>query len=131
MMIAGWDRPCDHRRSEGTELRSITMDGFAPGERSREPRSGLQALVYSPPMASTAITRRGGIFRWTRVRFTLVVSVLLGLLLSISNESPTLTVIARAVIVGMGALFAFGLLEQWPQRLPRKLPRSVLQLIGI
>ncbi|MFL6576866.1 MAG: sensor histidine kinase [Povalibacter sp.] len=82
-------------------------------------------------MASTAITRRGGIFRWTRVRFTLVVSALLGLLLSISNESPTLTVIARAVIVGMGALFAFGLLEQWPKRLPRKLPRSVLQLIGI
>src|SRR6188508_2447083 len=84
-----------------------------------------------PDMVSTAVPKSGGIFRWTRVRFTLIVASVFGLLLSINNESPTLAVVARAMIVAMGALFAFGLLEQWPKRLPRKLPRSVLQLLGI
>ena len=82
-------------------------------------------------MASTALHKSAGIFRWTRLRFTLIVASVFGLLLSINNESPTLAVVARAIIVAMGALFAFGLLEQWPKRLPRKLPRSVLQLLGI
>ncbi len=65
------------------------------------------------------------------MRFTLGTSVLFGLLLSHGNDSPTLVVIARAVLVGTGALIAFGLFEQWPKRLPPWLSRSALQLIGI
>jgi Histidine kinase/Histidine kinase-, DNA gyrase B-, and HSP90-like ATPase len=86
-------------------------------------------------MVSTAIPVKprglARILSWQRVRVTLVASILLGLLNSIDNEAATLVVIARAIIVGFCALLAFGLFEQWPKRLPKRLPRSVLQLIGI
>jgi signal transduction histidine kinase len=71
------------------------------------------------------------IFAWRRVRFTLVVSALFGLLQSAVNEAPTLIIIARFVMVGLAALIAFGLFERWPRELPARLPRSVLQLVGI
>ena len=85
-------------------------------------------------MASTVLPKNDGtnaILRWSRLRFIVVVSAVFGLLLSIDNETATLIVFARAIVVGMAALMAFGVLERWPRRLPRKLPRSVLQLIGI
>jgi signal transduction histidine kinase len=86
-------------------------------------------------MASTAIPLKprglARILSWRRVRVTLVASVLLGLLNSIDNETATLIVIARAIIVGLATLLVFGLFEQWPKRLSKRLPRSVLQLIGI
>ena len=68
---------------------------------------------------------------WRRVRFTLVVSALFGLMLSLASETSTLIVVARAMMVGLAAMLAFGLFEQWPRRLPRWLARSALQLIGI
>lgn len=68
---------------------------------------------------------------WRRVRFTLGVSALFGLLLSLPSETSTLIVVARAVMVGVAAMLAFGLFEQWPRRLPRWLARSALQLLGI
>ena len=68
---------------------------------------------------------------WRRVRFTLIASSLLGLLLSAGNETATLIVIIRAMIVGFAAMLAFGLFEQWPRRLPARLSRSVLQLVAI
>ena len=85
-------------------------------------------------MASTVVAKNdgpGAILRWSRLRFTLLVSTVFGLLLSIDNETPTLLVIVRAAIVGLATLLAFGVLERWPRHLPKKLPRSVLQLIGI
>jgi hypothetical protein len=84
-----------------------------------------------PAAASTSPRILGPIFRWTRVRFTVAVSCAFGLLLSIDNETSTLIVVLRAVVVGMAALFAFGLFERWPRRLPKWLARSGLQLIGI
>lgn len=74
---------------------------------------------------------RALILGWPRVRFTLVVSALFGLLLSIDNETPTLIMITRTIFVGIAAMIAFGLFEQWPRRLPNWVARSVLQLIGI
>jgi hypothetical protein len=71
------------------------------------------------------------ILSWPRLRFTLLVSAVCGLLLGMHNESPTLIVVARAVIVGLAVLMAFGLFEQWPRRRPRGLARAVLQLVGI
>lgn len=68
---------------------------------------------------------------WRRVRFTLGISTLFGLVLSIGMEVSTLVVVARAMLVGLAAMLAFGLLEQWPRRLPRWLARSALQLVGI
>ena len=68
---------------------------------------------------------------WPRVRLTLGVSALLGLLLSLPSETATPVVVARAVLVGFSAMLAFGFFEQWPRRLPKRLGRSVLQLIAI
>lgn len=76
-------------------------------------------------------TGRAAIFSWPRVRVVLGICTLFGLLLSIGHESPTPVVIARTIFVGVGALFAFGLFERWPRRLPRWLARSAIQLVAI
>ena len=68
---------------------------------------------------------------WGRVRFTLGISALFGLLLSLPSETSTFIVVARAMMVGLAVMLAFGLFEQWPRRLPSWLARSALQLIGI
>jgi len=92
-------------------------------------------MLYSAaPMASVASAAPTGfarIFAWRRLRFTLIVSAIFGVLLGISNETATIVIIVRAVIVGSAILFVFGLFEHWPKRLPRWLPRTVLRLIGI
>jgi two-component sensor histidine kinase len=68
---------------------------------------------------------------WRRVRFTLGMSILFGLLLSIGMQTPTLVVVARVMLVGLMAMLVFGAFEQRPRGLPRWLPRSALQLIGV
>lgn len=68
---------------------------------------------------------------WRRVRFTLGISALFGLVLSLPSETSTLIVVARAMMVGLAVMLAFGVFEQWPRRLPNWLARSALQLIGI
>ena len=84
-----------------------------------------------PPAASAAPTGLARIFAWPRLRFTLAVSAAFGVLLGIGNETATLIIIIRAALVGSAILFAFGLFERWPKRLPRWLPRTVLRLVGI
>lgn len=68
---------------------------------------------------------------WRRVRFTLGISALFGLVLSLPSETSTLIVVARAMMVGLAVMLAFGVFEQWPRRLPNWLARSALQLTGI
>lgn len=70
-------------------------------------------------------------FGWQRVSLTLGVSIVLGLFLSLSSRTPAAVVVLRAVIVGLAALFAYGLLEQWPRRLPDWIERWSLQLIAV
>jgi signal transduction histidine kinase len=95
----------------------------------------MHPFVYSHAMALAAdsLKPRGLtlMLGWRRVRFTLGISTLFGLVLSIGMEVSTLVVVARAMLVGLAAMLAFGLLEQWPRRLPRWLARSALQLVGI
>ncbi len=71
------------------------------------------------------------IFAWARVRFTLAVSAAFGLLISFGNDVPTLLVIARAMLFGLGLLLVFGMLERWPRQLPGWLARFAWQLGGI
>ncbi|MGH6608660.1 MAG: hypothetical protein ACRECQ_00235, partial [Burkholderiaceae bacterium] len=40
-------------------------------------------------------------------------------------------VVGRALLVGLIAMLAYGLFEQWPERLPRWLARWFLQLLGV
>jgi hypothetical protein len=71
------------------------------------------------------------ILGWPRVRFTLIVSTVFGLLFSIASETATVIWIFRAVLVGLMSMLAFGVLEQWPAREPRRMARWVMQLLAI
>ena len=66
-----------------------------------------------------------------RIAVMLMVAVPLALLISIDSATGVPTWLARSVIVGMGALVAFGVAEFWPRRLPRWLGRWVIQLAAI
>jgi len=90
-------------------------------------------LLYSAAVASTAASLPTGfrrIFAWPRVRFTLIVSGVFGLLMGLHAHAVSVFII-RAVMVGGLILLIFGWLEQWPRRLPRWLPRTVLRLVAI
>ena len=71
------------------------------------------------------------ILAWPRVRFTLGVALLFGLLIGVDSKTATLVWIERTVVVGGCALLAFGVLEQWPPRAPRWIARWVLQVLGV
>jgi histidine kinase/histidine kinase/DNA gyrase B/HSP90-like ATPase len=71
------------------------------------------------------------VFSWPRVRFVLLISALFGFFLSLPSSAPMWIVMLRAEIVGFATMLAFGVLEQWPVRLPRWIPRAALQLCGV
>ena len=68
---------------------------------------------------------------WRRVRATLGASAIIGLILSLGFTASTVVVVGRAMVTGLCAMLAFGLLERWPARLPGRLARWVLQLVAI
>jgi signal transduction histidine kinase len=116
------------------------LPGCAAGGRTadwstRSGRSGAgdtQALFYSRAVVTTvqplAFAR---IFAWPRVRFTLVVSVILGVLIGLHTKAPIPLELVRAVILGLAILCVYGWLERWPRWLPMWLPRTVLRILAI
>ncbi len=69
---------------------------------------------------------------WRRVRFTLLFSGALGLLLGLTHwKSGVMSVLIRTVLLGLFAMLVFGFFEQRPKRLPRWLARWVLQVLGV
>src|SRR5258706_14957342 len=68
---------------------------------------------------------------WGRVLLGLGVSIVVGLILSPAFTIPTAVVMAREMPVGLAALLAFGLFEQWPTRLPGWLARWALQVLAV
>jgi hypothetical protein len=87
-------------------------------------------------MSFSAVTVAPGgvaqIFGWHRVRVVLFASLALGLLISVgSATTPVLVWIARALIVGLAALTAFGIAERWPGRLPAWVGRWFWQLLAL
>ena len=73
----------------------------------------------------------GLLLRWQRVVFTLIASVLFALLFGIGWKSGLMSLLIRAVALGLVAMLVFGLFEQWPKRLPAWLARWVLQVLGV
>ena len=57
---------------------------------------------------------------WRRVSFTVVVAALVATALSLGANfiTPWPVLVGRALLGGLLALLAFGLLEHWPRRLP-------------
>ncbi|HEX9277000.1 MAG TPA: histidine kinase [Burkholderiales bacterium] len=70
-------------------------------------------------------------FGWRRVLLVLVVAGLVGLLISLAFTTPAWVIVARAMAVGLAALLAFGLFEQWPPRLPGWIARWALQVLAV
>lgn len=66
-----------------------------------------------------------------RLGVMLLAAVPLALLIGIDSATPAATWIARSVVLGTGALVAFGVAESWPRRLPRWLGRWVFQLLAM
>src|SRR5205085_423352 len=98
-------------------------------------RCGRDSWWYRRRMRTvTSPSRPRGLARilsWRRLRLTLIASLLLGLLLSPGWQPGPWSVLARAVSLGLFALLVFGMLEQWPQRLPPRLARWALQILGV
>jgi hypothetical protein len=91
-------------------------------------------MFYSQAMTGSHGKERGAlarIFAWPRVRLTLLVSLGFGLLPGLHSQAPMILDVLRCLMLGAAILFTFGWLEQWPRRLPRWLPRTVLRLVGI
>ena len=68
---------------------------------------------------------------WRRLRLILCFAVLLGLLPDLLFNGGAPLMLVRTSALAIAALAAFGLLEQWPARLPRWMARWVLQVIGV
>ncbi len=80
------------------------------------------------PPAPLSLTR---VLGWRRWVFTLATAIPLGLILSLPSSSPVALVAGRAMLVGVGAMLAFGVFEQWPVQLPEWISRWVLQLLAV
>ncbi|WP_440985926.1 sensor histidine kinase [Xanthomonas sontii] len=84
----------------------------------------------SPPSPLSAPPRMPALLTWARIVPVFLVSGTLGLLMSLSWDSP-LPVLVRSFMLGAAALGAYTLLERRPQRLPRWLARWALQVAGV
>ena len=83
------------------------------------------------PSSSPALRRLALWVPWRRLRFTLIASVLWGLLLSTGWQSSIAGLLGRTILIGLILMLVFGLIEKWPAHLPRWLARWVLQVLGI
>lgn len=70
-------------------------------------------------------------FGWRRVRFVLIASTAIGVLFGFGWEPNMFSLIVRTVTIGFVAMIAFGIVEQWPRRLPRWCLRWVLQVVFV
>jgi hypothetical protein len=84
-------------------------------------------------LPGTGPRRRGwrALVAWPRVRLWLILTLLWALLRT-ATAVPGLEVwLVRCGLVTAAGVLAFGLLEQWPRRLPLRLPRWVAQLLAV
>ncbi|NKF20982.1 sensor histidine kinase [Solimonas marina] len=85
-----------------------------------------------PTSASTTKPRGLALaFDWRRLRFVLLFSGALGVLIGIGWNSGMFSAFIRVVGLGLCAMLAFSLFEQWPPRLPRWCARWVLQVLAV
>jgi signal transduction histidine kinase len=90
-------------------------------------------LDYPQSMSATAVPAKPRglalMLGWRRVRFTLLLSAIFGMMFGLHSHSGVLFL--RTIIVGLVAMLAFGVFEQWPGGLPRWLARWVLQVLAV
>ncbi len=83
-----------------------------------------------PILASEKSRGIGRIRSPRRVAWTFASCAILGFIVTPAWVIPRVEVIARAMLIGLVALVAFGLVERWTARLPSWLTRWALRAIG-
>lgn len=73
----------------------------------------------------------GPLLSWRRLRFTLAMSVLIGLPYGLHWNSGPASALVRTVTIGLAAMLAFGVFERWPKRLPARVARWSWQVVGV
>src|SRR5262245_43729974 len=82
--------------------------------------------------ASVRSRRTTSLLSAPRAVVAIGVPALYGGLMALVAGAPAVHVtIGHAVVMGLAATLAFGLLERYPKRLPAGLPRWILQLAGV
>jgi signal transduction histidine kinase len=85
-------------------------------------------------MSTAASSRPRGLallLGWRRLLVTLGVASLIGLLFSSFWKTSIAGLFVRVIGVALLAMLVFGVVEQWPRRLPRWLPRWPLQVVAV
>ncbi|HJQ36434.1 MAG TPA: histidine kinase [Thermoanaerobaculia bacterium] len=70
-------------------------------------------------------------YGWRRVLVALALAALCAWLLGHGWESGTLSILIRAILVGLVTTLVYSVFEHWPAQLPRWLARWALQVIGV
>ncbi len=78
-----------------------------------------------------ALPTTPALFGWQRLRVVILASIVLTALWLPIFQSSWLLPPIRVLFVGCLQLLAFGIVERWPQRLPRWVARWVLQVIAV
>jgi len=68
---------------------------------------------------------------WRRVRYPFGAAALLGVLLMPGWEDHYWVLFGRLFFIALAATLAFGLFEQWPARMPRRIARWVMQVVAV
>jgi hypothetical protein len=92
--------------------------------------SSVEQPAASASAAPAARVGAGALLSIRRIAVMLLAAVPIALLISIDSKTPLGIWVARTVIVGLGALVAFGLAERYPARLPRWVGRWFFQLLA-
>lgn len=92
-------------------------------------------MAYARTMAAidTPGKARGAasIYGWRRLRFVVLAALVYSVLFGGHWQSGYSSLFGRVLFMGLVALTAFGLFEQWPRRLPRWVGRWALQVIAV
>lgn len=83
------------------------------------------AAVLSKPQGWRAL------IGWRRLRNTAITCAVVAMPFSFTWKLPLYELWLQVFAIGLGLVLVFGLLEQWPRRLPRWLARWALQVMGV
>ena len=86
-------------------------------------------MSETPPSSSAPVP--GPWFGWRRLRVVGIAAFVASLPMSVNWTAPYVLLLLRLVLVGLAALFVFGLFERWPRRLPAWFPRWGLQVAAV
>ena len=86
----------------------------------------MSATVPTPKPTGLAL-----LLNWRRVRFVLLFTLVLGMIIGSGWTSGMASAVVRVVALGFVAMLVFGIFEQWPKRLPSWVGRWALQVFAV